>query len=132
MKSRKEDTAIVKNLVRPILVGAGVGALCCLLVLLIMAAVLAAKDIPQAAVTPMAVVAGAFGCFIAGLVAAKIAGTKGLLFGAATGLLLYLIIMIAVFEVLKDIRSAYALVKLAVMIGCGAVGGIVGVNMKKK
>lgn len=132
MKSRKEDTAIVKNLARPILIGAGIGALCCLLVLLVMAAVLAAKDIPQTAVTPMAVVAGAFGSFIAGLVAARIARTKGLLFGAATGLLLYLIVMLAGFTVLKDIRGAYALVKMAILIGCGAVGGIIGVNMKKK
>lgn len=132
MKSRKEDTAIVKNIARPILIGAGVGALCCLLVLLVMAAVLAAKDIPQTAVTPMAVVAGAFGSFIAGLVAARIARTKGLMFGSATGLLLYLIIMLAGFAVLKDIRGAYALVKMAILIGCGAVGGVIGVNMKKK
>ena len=132
MKSRSEDTAMVKRFVRPILIGACVGAVCCLLVLLLLAAVLAATDVPKAAITPLAVVAAAVGAFIGGIVAARMAREKGLLLGAACGLVLFLLVLIAGFAVLKDIRGSYAVIKLLVLIACGSVGGILGVNARKR
>lgn len=84
-KSHNEDSAILKRIARPIVIGACVGAISCLLVLLVMAAVMAAQNIPKAAVTPMAIVAAAFGSFIGGIVSAKISGEKGLLYGAGAG-----------------------------------------------
>ena len=130
--THKEEAPLIGKMVRPVLIGAVVGAACCLLLLLLFAAVMAAKDIPQGAVTPMAVVAAAAGSFVGGFVAARIGKMKGILFGAACGLLLYLVVMVAGYAVLKDIRGIYALVKLAIMLGCGAVGGILGVNTRKK
>ena len=79
MKSRSEDTAMVKKILRPVLVGACMGAVVCLLLLLLMAAVIAAVDVPKAAITPLAVVASAVGAFVGGIVAAKIAKEKGCL-----------------------------------------------------
>lgn len=131
MKSRGEDKAMVKRFLRPVFIGAFVGAIGCLLVLLLMAAVLAAVDVPKAAITPLAVAAAAFGAFIGGLVAARMAREKGLLLGAACGLVLFLILLVAGFAVLKEIRGTYAVVKLLVLIGCGAVGGVLGVNLRK-
>ena len=133
MKSHKEDnTAMVKRMLRPIIIGAVVGAICCALLLLIMAAVMAAQDIPKSAITPMAVVAAAAGSFIGGIVSARIAKERGLLFGAASGLLLYLLVAIAGFALLKEIRGMFILIKLAVMVGSAAIGGVLGVNMRKR
>ena len=124
MKSRSEDTAMVKKILRPVLVGACMGAVVCLLLLLLMAAVIAAVDVPKAAITPLAVVASAVGAFVGGIVAAKIAKEKGLLFGAACGLILFVL-------VLKEVRGSFAVAKLFILIGCGAIGGILGVNSRK-
>ena len=133
MKPRKEDSsAIIKRVLRPVVIGTVIGAGGCLLILLLMAAVMASSDIPKAAVTPMAVVAAAIGAFISGIVAARISREKGLMLGAVCGLLLYLLVMLAGFAVLREIRGAYAVVKLAVMIGCAALGGVLGVNMGKR
>ena len=129
-KSHNEDSAILKRIARPIVIGACVGAISCLLVLL--AAVMAAQNIPKAAVTPMAIVAAAFGSFIGGIVSARISGEKGLLYGAGAGLLLYVVVIIAGFAVLQDVWGTTILVKLAVMVASGAVGGIIGVNMKRR
>ena len=119
MKPRKEDSsAIIKRVLRPVVIGTVIGAGGCLLILLLMAAVMASSDIPKAAVTPMAVAAAAIGAFISGIVAARISREKGLMLGAVCGLLLYLLVMLAGFAVLREIRGAYAVVKLAVMIGC--------------
>lgn len=131
MKSRGEDTVMVKRFLRPVCIGAFVGAIGCLLVLLLMAAVLAAVDVPKAAITPLAVAAAAFGALIGGIVAAKMAREKGLLLGAACGLVLFLIVLVAGFAVLKEIRGSYVVIKLLVLVGCGAVGGVLGVNLGK-
>lgn len=133
MKPCKEDSsAIIKRVLRPVVIGTVIGAGGCLLILLLMAAVMASSDIPKAAVTPMAVAAAAIGAFISGIVAARISREKGLMLGAVCGLLLYLLVMLAGFAVLREIRGAYAVVKLAVMIGCAALGGVLGVNMGKR
>ena len=131
MKSRSEDTAMVKKILRPVLVGACMGAVGCLLLLLLMAAVIAAVDVPKAAITPLAVVASAVGAFVGGIVAAKIAKEKGLLFGAACGLILFVLVLVAGFAVLKEVRGSFAVAKLFILIGCGAIGGILGVNSRK-
>ena len=131
MKSRSEDTAMVKKILRPVLVGACMGAVVCLLLLLLMAAVIAAVDVPKAAITPLAVVASAVGAFVGGIVAAKIAKEKGLLFGAACGLILFVLVLVAGFAVLEEVRGSFAVAKLFILIGCGAIGGILGVNSRK-
>lgn len=130
MKSHKEETAVLQKWVRPMLFGAVAGALTCLAVLLLLAALLAARDVPQTAVTPMAVAAAAIGAFVGGFVAAKIAGEKGWLFGAACGLLLFLLILVAGgLSMLRDIRGSMLLTKLGVMLAAAAVGGMAGVNL---
>ena len=64
---------MVKRFLRPVIIGAVVGALCCTLLLAVMAAIVASQDIPKAAITPMAIVAAAAGAFFGGFAAARIA-----------------------------------------------------------
>ena len=132
LKHHREDTPGIIKWIRPVLIGTVVGAICCLAVLFVFAAIMAGQDIPQMAVTPMAVVAAAIGGFFGGFTSARAAGSRGLLYGAACGALLYLIVMIAGFSVLKDIRGLYALIKLLVMVVCAAVGGVAGVNSHRR
>ena len=80
---------------RPVVIGAVVGALCCTLVLIIMAAIVASQDIPKAVITPMAIVAGAAGSFFGGFTAARIAKERGLLIGGACGLLLFILVAVS-------------------------------------
>ena len=117
MKSHKEDSsAMVKRFLRPVIIGAVVGALCCTLLLAVMAAIVAA----------------AAGAFFGGFAAARIAREKGLLIGGACGLLLFILVALAGFAFLKEIRGAYILVKLAVMLVLSALGGVIGVNLRKR
>ena len=123
---------MVKRFLRPVIIGAVVGALCCTLLLAVMAAIVASQDIPKAAITPMAIVAAAAGAFFGGFAAARIAREKGLLIGGACGLLLFILVALAGFAFLKEIRGAYILVKLAVMLVLSALGGVIGVNLRKR
>ncbi len=131
MRTRKEETGLLVKLIRPVLWGVCVGALTCLLLLLIMAAVMAAQNVPQTAVTPMAVAAAAAAAFLGGLTSARIAKERGLLVGVLCGLLMYVVVALAGFALLREIRGTYALLKLFVLVGCGAIGGLIGVNTKQ-
>lgn len=132
MKTRREDMPIIGKMVRPLVWGIVAGIAVCLLLLLLMAAVMTAKDIPQAAVTPMAVVAAAAGAFTGGLTAARIARENGWLLGAIAGLLLYVLVALCGMIFLQDVNGEYVLLKLGILVACGAVGGMLGVNLRKR
>lgn len=133
MKSHNEDVRMLKNWIRPIGLGALAGAIGCLLVLLMMAALLVAQDVPQTAVSPLALVAVAAGAFIGGFVSARIAGQNGWLMGVSTGLVLFVLLLVAGgFALFDDPAGSQLLLKLAIVLVTAAVGGIVGVNVRKR
>ena len=104
----------------------------CLLILLVMAAVMAGGTIPAWAVSPMAIGAAAVSSLAGGWVASRLSRERGLLYGAATGLLLFLLTVAAGFTLLQGLRDSVLLVKLAMMVVAGAVGGILGVNSRRR
>lgn len=133
MRSRKDEPVWLKRWVRPLGVGVAGGILACVLSLLAMAGLLLTQDLPQTGVTPLALVALVTGSFVGGLLAARTAGQNGWLMGLATGGALFLLLMIAGgFALLRDMQAAHTWVKLAVMLGASAVGGIVGINLRRK
>lgn len=133
MRSRKDEPVWLKRWVRPLGVGVAGGVLACMLSLLAMAGLLLTQDLPQTGVTPLALVSLVTGAFVGGLLAARTAGQNGWLMGLATGGILFLLLIIAGgFALLSNMQAAHTWVKLAVMLGASAVGGIVGINLRKK
>lgn len=116
----------------PVLIGVAAGAVGCLVLLLVFAAILAAPGYSSGGCDADGGGAAAIGAFVGGFVAARIAKTRGILFGALCGLILYLLVMASGFAVLRDIRGTYAVVKLALMVVSAAVGGILGVNFRRR
>lgn len=133
MKPHGEDNRMLKNWVRPIGWGAVAGAVGCLLSLLLLAAVLTAQDVPQTAVSPMALIAAAIGGFVGGFTAARIAGQNGWLMGALAGLALFTLLLIAGgFTMLDNAGDSHLLLKLLIVLATAAVGGVVAVNIRKR
>lgn len=129
MRATREDTAILKKIVRPVVFGAAIGAVVCLLLLLGMAALLVAQDLPHGLTTPLAVLAGGAGAFAGGFMAARMSGEKGWLVGLLCGLLLLLLMLIAGgFSMLKNLPGSYLSVKLPVVLVAAMVGGMIGVG----
>ena len=131
MRSHKGETGVVAGWIRPIGVGALIGAIGCVLMLLLMAALLLKRDFPQGSVAPMASVAAVFGAFAAGFTAGRIAGQRGWLMGLVAGLLLFLMLLIAGGFSMLDSAGA-TLTRLAMMAAAAAVGGIVSVNTRRR
>lgn len=131
MNTRKEPGPAWR-IGRPVLWGVAVGGVVTVLLLLLMAVGMTARDLPQAAVAPLATVAAAIGAFVGGLTAARIARQQGWLLGALCGVLLYALIWLTGLTHIGDMQATGVLIKWAILIACGAVGGIMGVNLKRR
>ncbi len=132
MRSRKEEPVWLAGWARPLGIGAAVGVVTCLVSLLVMAALLLTQDTPQNFVSPLALVALVVGCFVGGVTAARIAGKNGWLMGLSCGGVLFLLLLLASGFAPFQNTATHPLLKLAVMLLSAAVGGIVGINLKRK
>ena len=132
MRARTRTPSLFRCWLRPALVGVSVGIIGCVGLLMLMAMVVQSADVPRAAILPLAIAAAAIGAFLAGLTAAAMAGQKGLLMGAACGLALWLLILLAGVARYTGVSGTSALIKLAALVLCGGIGGVLGVNMRKR
>ncbi len=132
MKTHDRSQTFFGCWVRPLLIGTAVGIVTCTLLLVIMAAVIQRVDIPRGMTQPLAISAAAVGSLTAGLTAAMLAGRRGLLLGAVTGLVLFLLVLLAGIARYTAVDGATSLLKLAVLTGAGAVGGVLGVNRRRR
>lgn len=131
MGTRKEVSTATKIL-RPLWMGLGIGVIVCAVILLIAAAVMTTGILPASAVTPIALVSVAISAFASGFVAARLSRERGLLYGAGVGLLLFLLITVVGMVTSQEFRGTMMLLKAALTIGFGALGGVLGVNVKTR
>ena len=123
-----KDNQRMARFVRPILAGVAVGALTCTVLMLVLAGILAAKDIPQGAIAPLSVAVAAVGSLLGGFIAAKLAGERGWLVGLVCGILLYAVVLLAGgFALLRHTANMEWLVRLAALPGSAMLGGVLGV-----
>ena len=132
MRSHNQTPSFFSRWLRPALVGIAVGLISCIGLLMLAALAVQAVDVPRSAILPIAIAAAAVGAVLAGLTAAAIAKQAGLLLGAACGLTLFLLILLAGFARYAGVSGGNALLKLAVLVLAGGVGGVLGVNMRKR
>ena len=131
MGTRKEVSPATKIL-RPLWLGVGIGVIVCAIMLLIAAAVMATGVVPASAVTPVALATVTIGAFAGGFAAARLSRERGLLYGAGVGLLLFLLVTIVGMATSQELRGTVMLLKAALTIGFGALGGVLGVNVKTR
>lgn len=133
MRSRKDEPHWMKLWVRPLGFGALAGVITCFVALLLMAALLLTQDTPQNGVAPLALVALVVAAFIGGAVAARTARQNGWLVGLLTGGVLFLLLTVCGgFAMLRDVAAADTWIKLAVALASSTLGGIIGINLRKK
>lgn len=116
----------------PVLIGTGIGAVCCLLLLLLMAAILTSLDHPLEAVRPMALVAGGIGSLLGGLFAGVLGRSRGLLLGALTGVALVALLLLVGAAMLPSVPFGQQLAKVLLMVVCSLIGGVLGVNLRRR
>lgn len=132
MRAQEHSTSFFRRWLRPVLVGEAVGLIGCVGSLMLAALLVQTVDVPRAAILPLAIAAAAIGAFLAGLTAAAVSGQRGLLFGALCGLLMWLLILLAGVARYTGVGGSGTLIKLAALVLAGGIGGVLGVNMRKR
>lgn len=118
---------------KAIMFGASVGAAICAGFLLFFAFLfVTVKSIPQFMIQIIAIICAAIGAFVAGYIAIRIYREKGLVYGAISGFLLFLIVTLIAFIVSRDKFTNITLIRFLVMTFFGALGGVLGVNKKRR
>ena len=92
--------------------------------------VFSSRNVPQAAVMPIACVSIAIGAFAGGFAAARLLKSKGMLMGAVTGFLLFILLYVTGAAMHQINQGTLAFLKLVLALLAGSVGGIAGVNTK--
>lgn len=130
-KSKREMDGAMKY-VKPMLIGMVIGTVVITAVLMVLSLVLSLKDVPQMLITPMVLAALGAGSFAGGLTVARLMREKGLLMGLLCGLLLFLLLWLFGLHVNEGAFGLLAAVKLGVALVFSALGGVIGVNAKKR
>lgn len=122
----------IKKIMISSAIGSGIGMVSTSILIFLMAAALTVGNIPAMMISPITVVFLAFGGFFGGFSSAKLSEEKGLLCGAISGLLFFMIAWFfgAVFENF-GVGMAAAIKALMIVISA-SLGGITGVNYIKK
>lgn len=121
------------KVVKAILFGALIGILLCTcLTVIATIIVVKMKSIPTDYINIISIIFCVISAFFSGFIAVRIAKSKGMLYGALTAMLLYLILLIAGLCVNSGSLSFVSLTKLISMVIAGGIGGIFAVNKKQK
>ncbi len=89
-------------------------------------------DAPEAMVSVMSSLALCIGAYSGGYIASRKRRQNGLILGLMTGILIYCLILAIGLLFAKTSVTLTFFSKLVMTIVCGAIGGIIGVNSKKK
>ncbi len=107
------------------------GAVACGLLLCGFALLLAVQDLPLGIVQPFTVFSLICGCFVAGYIASRRSGQRGMLTGGLCGGTMFLCLLAAQGFCAGPLAGAATLAKLAMMLTSGMIGGIFGVNRRR-
>ena len=132
-KENPGGTVSLKKIVRSLIIGLLPGAALTVLLLLSAAAVMVkAESVSYQAIVPIAIAAAGCGSFAAGYCSSRLHKSRGLLIGSAGGLLLFVISLVLGLAVGGQELGIAALLRLALCVLCGAAGGVLGVNKKRR
>lgn len=131
-KPSAAETGELVKFSRAVALSVGVGALVTFLMLCAFALLMSIKDLPHSAVSPMSILSVAAGTILAGYCCARILREKGLLWGLCCGTAFFLLAFFCELMLLGQPVGILALYKFIIYAASGMIGGVLGVNHKRK
>jgi putative membrane protein (TIGR04086 family) len=122
----------VENKLRPVITALICGIVVTVILLFIFSLWIAFRDTPQGLVNPLSVFALSVGAFAAGLVCTRITRRGGLMYGVVCGACLSALVLIAGLITGAGGIGVAGLFRVIFIMLCAVIGGISGVNMRKK
>lgn len=100
--------------------------------LFIAALIISSVDFPQSGIAPLAIGASVAGCFAAGFLCGRITKGGGLLYGLVCGLVIFFLCLLCEVSFMGGEMGILALYKLVVCVTSAMIGGVLGVNKRRK
>lgn len=126
---RKEESGFAFS---KILICSAVGTILFFLMLILIAAFILKTSANQSLYLAYGLAAGAVSGFAAGFIAAKLIKEKGMIYGAVCGFAQSLLCAVTVFILNKGTAGNGIFILIAVITLLSSLGGIAGMNLKKK
>ena len=136
--SRTENTVNVGrsffnfSVLKCLLIGASSGVLIILSFGIVFAVITTFRDVPEVLITPLVIASCTLGVFCASFISGFMIRKKGIAIGVIIGMLYYLLIAFVGLASPSQEFGVIAIIKLMFMLTASAIGGIVGVNVKRK
>lgn len=119
--------------IKAINIGVLSGIIVCGIILFFLASVFVKKEVPsENLLEPIMIMSSGLGAFSGGYFAAKVSREKGLIYGLVCAFLMFIFIFIAGTISVRRGLSLVTLMRLIAMLTFGGIGGIVGVNKRKR
>lgn len=132
MKTEQAKPGEPVNTVLPVMFGVLGAFIISMILLLIFSFIMTVRDLPQAAIAPVACVSIGFGAFFGGFITARMKGSKGLLLGAISGFAFFVILWLIGLIMGESAVGVLMIIKILISLGVGSIGGIAGVNFRRR
>ena len=130
MKNKNGESSRTDFVIK-LAVGTAAALITCIIFLTLFAFILSKTQPSDSSILGFSLAAQAISAFVGSFVAAKLNKKNGLGMGAALGAVLFLIFT-AISLILHGNITLLSLIRAGIMLACAALGGIVGVNIKKQ
>lgn len=120
-----------KNALIPIAIGVGLSFVICFALLALFAVILSKSDFGEPTLTALSFSAQTLGAIVGGFAAAKINKKNGLIMGAANGGIVFALLTVLSL-ILGASLSIMTVIRLIMLVLGSTLGGIMGVNIRKK
>lgn len=132
-KINSTSVSVNKKAIRGVIFGVLGGSLVTILLTLICSFILLMSGkLPYELLDYITLAFAGLGAFAGGYIASRIIKSAGLVWGAITGLIMFIIVFIAGFSNQNGGITMLTLYKLLIILLCSSLGGIIGVNKKDK
>lgn len=131
MTKHKRYVRIKSSLLSRAMLSAGWAILIVLLIVLAFAFILTRIDVPESVVSVVTAAALCIGAYVGGYIGARKNRRNGLLLGIICGAVIFIILFLMSIFFAKSAEGLSGGAKLFLVMLCGSIGGIVGVNSKK-
>jgi putative membrane protein (TIGR04086 family) len=135
-KSRREQQKLEESFVitylKPVGIGVGIGIVVTGLLLFLFSLLLTIQDFPKGIILLLSLVCLSVGAFVSGLIAAKLSGEHGLFYGFCCGLIFCILILVCTMVTGQSYLSNTGIYKFLCAIVFAVLGGILGVNQKRR
>lgn len=131
-KERIPDGLGIQQGIKPVLLSVAAGTVACIAALLLFSLIMSSRNIPQGLVSPMATFAISVGGLVGGYVCAKLMRERGLLWGLICGVVLCFVLLLSSLGISDSGFGVSALFKVVFILLCSMLGGVLGVNTRRK